>query len=229
MSGKPKHLCKNYRCRSPRNFHPTPAQRALVTRLIGMRMEWLEICKLILHDGHPITKMTLRKHFAHELYVGGAELKSLIVNKFWEKVEAGSDWAIRAGLRNRFRWTFEGATPAPPDVINALEDMGPMQVTFVVPSSKRPEPESRPVVDVSPVRAPDYSLPALEAPRPRRETEYGTYEQPRGAESAFGQPRDPKGWMRCTPLTVVCCNSNKQRHRTSKNPAKWPITIWPSR
>jgi len=91
-----------------------------------------------LHDGHPITKNTLAKHFRHERNVGGAELKSLIVNKFWEKVENGGDWAIRAGLRNRFHWTFEGAAPPSVDIIGAVRDEAGQALAYGLSPSSRP-------------------------------------------------------------------------------------------
>jgi hypothetical protein len=81
---------------------PTEAQRALVAKLIAMRMQWEEIRLLIINPrtGEPITKTTLARHFKRELAVGGAALKELVVNKYFEALRAGESWAIRLGIRH---------------------------------------------------------------------------------------------------------------------------------
>jgi hypothetical protein len=45
-------------------------------------------------------------------------------------------WAIRAGLKNRFGWVFEGQ-PSPP-VFEAVEDQPALNVTFVLPDRLSP-------------------------------------------------------------------------------------------
>jgi hypothetical protein len=46
----------------------------------------------------------------------------------WPKVSLreGRDWAIRAGIRNRFNWTFEGSQPLP--VVNDFASDDTMKI-----------------------------------------------------------------------------------------------------
>jgi hypothetical protein len=158
-------------------------------------MSWDEMRQIVRNPdtGQPIAKATFARVFRRELAEGGARLKQLISSKYYDALREGRDWAIRAGLRNRFGWTFEGPSPPDPDVIGAIEGDQQIQITFVVPSRK----EKPPIIDAErsayPSDAkPDYGRPALEPPRPRQRTDYGIVEQPR---SVFDRG-DPKGWMR---------------------------------
>jgi hypothetical protein len=174
-------------------FKPTQAQRELVTILIGMKMTWDQVRLLVINPrtGEPIAKTALSKHFRRELAEGGAQLKALIASKYHQALQNGDCWAVRMGLRNKFGWLNEGSTPLPADSLE-LEGDPKIQIEFVLPTAKRLE-EPKPPIDVTPPRPPDYSMPAIEAPRPRFRTETGAvYEMPR---SVFEQP-DPKGWMK---------------------------------
>jgi hypothetical protein len=70
-----------------------------------------------------------------------------------------------------------GLYPKEPTVnLNMVGEPQPLQVTFVVPSPKAEPPAP---LDVSPAVQPDYSLPAIEGPRPRARTPFGAmWEQP---------------------------------------------------
>jgi hypothetical protein len=176
-------------------FVPSQAQRNLVSKLIAMRMQWDEIRLMIINPRtqEPISKTCLSKHFKKELAAGSAALRALVTDKYFEALTQGRDWAIRAGLRNRFRWTFEGST-APDLDIGAIGNDPKIAIEFVLPSAKpKSEDQPSPIVDVTPQEPPDYSRHTLEPPRPRQSTPFGVFEQSTG--SAFEQP-DPKGWMK---------------------------------
>jgi hypothetical protein len=51
---------------------------------------------------------------------------------------ANVDWAIRGGLRNRFRWTFEGAAPPSVDIIGAVQDEAGQALAYGLSPSSRP-------------------------------------------------------------------------------------------
>jgi hypothetical protein len=141
----------------------------------------------------PIAKATFARVFRRELAEGGARLKQLISSKYYEALHEGRDWAIRAGLRNRFRWTFEGPSPPDPDVIGAVEGDQQLQITFVVPS-KKPEDAA---IDVTPPAypadaQPDLSKPAIEPPPQRTTTATGVIHEHRDRQPA--QP-DPYGHL----------------------------------
>jgi hypothetical protein len=179
-------------------FVATADQKRMVMALAGLRMSWDEMRQIVRnpHTDQPIAKATFARVFRRELAEGGARLKQLISSKYYDALREGRDWAIRAGLRNRFRWTFEGPSPPDPDVIGAIESDQQLQITFVVPSRKE-EP-----IDVTPTSHPpdapaDLSRPAIEPPRERRETKYGTYEYPRAEQppSIFDRG-SPRGWMK---------------------------------
>jgi hypothetical protein len=120
----------------------------MVLALAGLRMSWDEMRQIVRnpHTDRPIAKATFARVFKRELAEGGARLKQLISSKYYDALREGRDWAIRAGLRNRFRWTFEGPSPPDPDVIGAIEGDQQMQITFVVPSRK----EEPPIIDTEP-------------------------------------------------------------------------------
>jgi hypothetical protein len=98
-----------------------------------------------------------------------AALKELIANKYFQKLEAGADWAIRAGLRQRFGWTFEGSQPPLPEVMGSFADSPEIKIVFH-PGPGRPEFDITPPPKPAPPspyegQAPDLSKPALEPPR----------------------------------------------------------------
>jgi hypothetical protein len=123
---------------------------------------------LVLHDGKPITKACLHKHFKRELADGGAKVKALIGQKFVEAVQRGEQWAIKLGMRNRYGWVgAEGSQPLPIDDFGASVSDDMIRIKFIMP-------DKQPVVDIKPPapqpspyegQAPDLSKPALEPPR----------------------------------------------------------------
>jgi hypothetical protein len=133
------------------------------------------------HTDRPIAKATFARVFKRELAEGGARLKQLISSKYYEALHEGRDWAIRAGLKNRFGWVFEGQQPPP--VLDAVEGTPSINVTFHLPSRKG----ELPPLDVTPQGppAPSYSLKALEPPPHRQQTPFGIIERP-----------DKDGWMK---------------------------------
>ena len=122
------------------------------------------------HTDEPIAKATFARVFRRELAEGGARLKQLISSKYYEALREGRDWAIRAGLRNRFY----------------CDDT--IKITFVTPEQSEPIDITPPKPEPSPYAnaAPDLSKPALEPPRPRFETGTGAIWEP---------PRKPTDWM----------------------------------
>src|SRR5215472_4123742 len=117
-------------------FKPTPAQRELVTILIGMRMTWDQVRLLVINPrtGEPIAKTALSKHFRRELAEGGAQLKALIASKYHTALVEGRDWAVRMGLRNKFGWLNEGSTQLPVENLD-LDDNRNIQIQFVMPTA----------------------------------------------------------------------------------------------
>jgi hypothetical protein len=192
MAGKPRAKCKNPGYTNGgrhRDFKPSQAQKDLVAKLVAMKMQWDEIRLLVINPRtqEPITKMTLRKHFARELAAGSAMLKELVTTKYYEALERGESWAIRTGLKNRMGWAigFEGA--ALPTEHAATEAQN-IQVTFVVPGRK-----PQPLIDASPNanpyqgQQPDLSRPAAAPPPERRSGPTGFIEE---------RPKDGStGWM----------------------------------
>jgi hypothetical protein len=85
-------------------------------------------------------------------------------------------------MRNRFGWVTEGSTPVPVETLGAPSDQF-MQIRFIVPDKREPEP----LLDVTPQTAspyadakPDLSRPAIEPPRPRQTTPFGSiWERPK--------------------------------------------------
>jgi hypothetical protein len=88
-----------------------------------------------------------------------------------------------------------GLFPKEPTInLNMPADPKPLQVTFVLPSKPQDPP---PIIDAGLQPQPDYSLPAIEGPRPRQRTDFGIVEQPRhqdyrpefpGCQSQRGEP-----------------------------------------
>jgi hypothetical protein len=142
-----------------------------------LHVVWDQIRQLIINPRtqEPITNATLNRYFKRELAAGGAMLKRLAASKYFEASRDGEAWAVRMAMRNRFGWVVEGSTPVPAETLGPAPDQN-IQITFVVPS-KQQEP-----VEISPPAAsgtPDYSLPAIEGPRPRARTPFGAvWEQP---------------------------------------------------
>jgi hypothetical protein len=169
--------------------------------LAALHVSWDEIrlCIINPHNGEAIAKSTLARAFRKELAHSAAALKELIASKYFEKLEAGADWAIRAGLRQRFGWTFEGSQPPLPGVIDgSFADTPEIKIVFHA-GPGRPEIDLTPPKPAPPPpnpyqdAAPDLSKPALEPPRPRFETGTGAvYEAPK---SIFDRPGG-KDWMR---------------------------------
>ena len=122
------------------------------------------------HTDQPIAKATFARVFRRELAEGGARLKQLISSKYYEALREGRDWAIRAALRNRYNWCFEGGQPLPPEAIGSFANTPEMKITFVMPS--------KPPVDITPPAPtpqpspyegaqPNPNATALPASRPR--------------------------------------------------------------
>jgi hypothetical protein len=174
-------------------FVPTPEQRTLVKVLSGLMVNWTEICKAIISPdtGKPITRKTLNKYFRVELDTGAAALRALTASKFIECLNEKQPFAVKLAMFNRFGWRDSGMPL--PEVIGT-SDTPSIAVTFHLPDKKsEPVDVTRPA---SPYegQAPDLTRPALEPPRPRRETETGAiYEAPRGP-SVFERPTK-NGWM----------------------------------
>jgi hypothetical protein len=179
-----------------KSFKPTDAQRRAVSMLAALHVAHDEIRLVVInpHSQEPIAKTTLHRAFKKELAHSAAALKELIANKYFEKLEAGVDWAIRAGLRQRFGWTFEGSQPPLPDVISGsfadtpeikiVFHPGPGQPEFDITPPK-PAPQPNPYSNA----APDLSKPAIEPPSHRTvDPGYGL--------GPWRTDPDPKGWMR---------------------------------
>jgi hypothetical protein len=64
-------------------FVPTPEQRNTVRSLVGLGIPQKQICRLVVNrqTQKPLDHKTLRKHFAHEITIGTAELH-LLIGKF---------------------------------------------------------------------------------------------------------------------------------------------------
>jgi hypothetical protein len=164
----------------------------MVMALAGLRMSWDEMRQIVRnpHTDQPIAKATFARVFRRELAEGGARLKQLISSKYYEALREGRDWAIRAGLRNRYNWTFEGSQPPLPEISNFASD-DVIKIQFVMPS-KQPADITPPSPQPSRYegQAPDFSKPALEPPRDRSvDTGYPGI-------GPWRTDRDPNGWMK---------------------------------
>jgi hypothetical protein len=141
----------------------------MVMALAGLRMSRDEMRQIVRnpHTDQPIAKATFARVFRRELAEGGARLKQLISSKYYEALREGRDWAIRAGLRNRYNWTFEGSQPLPPEAIGSFADSPEMKITFVMP--KQPVDITPPTPQPSPYanQAADLSKPAIEPAKSR--------------------------------------------------------------
>jgi hypothetical protein len=140
----------------------------MVMALAGLRTSWDEMRQIVRnpHTGQPIAKATFARVFRRELAEGGARLKQLISSKYYEALREGRDWAIRADLRNRFGWVFEGAVPPPDSSGSFTNGDDTIKITFVTPDQREP-------IDITPPSPPspyqqaepDYSKPAIEPPK----------------------------------------------------------------
>jgi hypothetical protein len=172
----------------------------MVMALAGLRMSWDEMRQIVRnpHTDEPIAKATFARVFRRELAEGGARLKQLISSKYYEVLREGRDWAIRAGLRNRYNWTFEGSQPPLPTDGDSFASDSNIKISFVYPTAK-PEPlditPPKPAPQPNPYAGqPASDAPQIEPPRPRFRTDCGAvYEAPRG--SLFDKPGG-KDWMR---------------------------------
>jgi hypothetical protein len=175
-----------------RNFKPTPEQRALVATLAGLKCTWEELRLLVLHDGKPITKACLHKHFRCELADGSAKVKALIGQKYVEAVQRGEQWAIKLGMRNRYGWSFEGGQPLPVEDFGASVSDDTIKITFVTPEKREPidlNPHPDPQPNPYQNAAPDPTRPQIEPPR-------STSIDPGYGLGPWRTDRDPKGWMK---------------------------------
>jgi hypothetical protein len=175
-------------------FKPTDAQRRAVSMLAALHVSWDEIRLVVInpHNGEAIAKSTLARAFRKELSRSSAALKELVASKYFEALERGEQWAVRAGLRQRFNWVFEGSQPLPPEPISNFASDDMIKIQFVYPTAK-PEP-----VDITPPAppanpysnaAPDLSKPALEPPR-------SSSVDPGYGLGPWRTDRDPRGWMK---------------------------------
>jgi hypothetical protein len=166
----------------------------MVMALAGLRMSWDEMRQIVRnpHTDEPIAKATFARVFRRELAEGGARLKQLISSKYYEAPRKGRDWAIRAGLRNRFNWTFEGSQPPLPEISNFASDSN-IKIHFVYPTAKPPEViDARPAPQPNPyaTAAPDLTKPALSPPRDT------TVDTGYPGLGPWRTDPDPEGWMR---------------------------------
>jgi hypothetical protein len=184
-------------------FEATFEQRAMVAAMSAFMVDQDTICKLLInpYSGKRISKMTLHREFKSELETGAARLKELISRKYLEAVERGESWAIKLGLRNKYRWAISDG-PLPPEL--PADDAGiGLNISFVMPSGGKDagaETLGSPPIDVRPAAAtgqpaypsdaqPDYSRPALEPPRGRSvDPGYGL--------GPWRTDRDPNSWMK---------------------------------
>jgi hypothetical protein len=117
------------------------------------------------------------------------ELRRLDVlqSEIWENATNGDLSAIAAYLKIAdMRARLCGLYPRdghPSLLLNVGSDtpgMPGINVSFVLPS---PKPEPPAPIDVTPAAKPDYSLPAIEGPRPRARTPFGAmWEQPKSTD-----------------------------------------------
>src|SRR6516165_11677691 len=117
-------------------FVATADQKRMVMALAGLRMSWDEMRQIVRNPqtDRPIAKATFARVFRRELAEGGARLKQLISSKYYEALREGRDWAIRAGMRNRFNWTFEGSQPPLEAIGSFTSGEDRIAIKFVMPS-----------------------------------------------------------------------------------------------
>jgi hypothetical protein len=120
-----------------------------------------------------------------------------VASKFRRAVEQEKPWAILAALRNLagYKWDQYGKTAVPAFANNDDDGDPVIKIKFEMP-------DPQPAIDVTPPQPtayppdskPNYSVPAIEGPRPRVQTDSGAiYEQPRG--SIFDRPGGTD-WMK---------------------------------
>jgi hypothetical protein len=169
-------------------FEPSEDQKFMVAAMAGMRMSIDEMRLGIRNSytGAALSKPTFMKAFKHEISEGPARLKGLASSRFYRCLDDAQPWAIRAALRNRFGWTFEGSI-APPMMDESFASTPEMRITFVSPTRREPIDITPPAPDpaASPYegRPADPALPQIEPPRPRERTDFGIVEQPREPRS----------------------------------------------
>jgi hypothetical protein len=211
MNDKPK--AKRYRSTAERKarrggkpgspkFVPDDNQRHVVLSCAGMKMSRTEIAQLIRnpHTGEALSLKVFDKVFKDEMQQGGANLKGTIATQYAKALEAGKEFAVRLGLRNKFGWVNEGSQPPPALLIENNTGTEEIQIRFFPGPGNKPEP-----VDITPPapdpyanQQPDPSLPQIEPPRERTRTPFGAiHEEPRQTshtewpsyESQTGEPR----------------------------------------
>jgi hypothetical protein len=165
-------------------FEPSIEQRFMVTAMASMRMTWDEMRIGIRNPATnaAISKTCFAKVFQQELAEGPSHLKRIVTSKYYSALGKGEPWAIKLGLRNRFRWALESG--GEPDNAVGDGDVPSLNVTFVLPDRRKPEP---PPLDVTPQSAPDYSRKALPAPPERVRGPLGWLEE---------RPPGKDGWMK---------------------------------
>ena len=149
-------------------FKPTREQREFVNRMAGTRMTVTDICLVL-----GVSRRTAYKYFSDELKAGSARLHALVTNKFVEAIKNGSPWAIQCALRNLERFRYDRYDKGAVPYIANNDPIDEIKITFVTPT---PKPEDA-VLDLTPApyqnAQPDYSKPAIEAPRERTRAEFG--------------------------------------------------------
>jgi hypothetical protein len=158
-----------------------------------------------------IGKNAFLKAFRAELAEGYSRVKGLIAGKFIEHLREGREYAVRAGLRNRFGFIFEGQQVPPQLLIDGNSGTEEVRITFVSPTRKEPIDITSPAPSPYAGQPADPTLPQIEPPRPRTATATGAIvEEPRqqtrrpgwpSYESQVGEQRPsifdaPKSWMK---------------------------------
>jgi hypothetical protein len=153
-------------------FSPTPAERTLVAILSSGFLDQPDVCRVLgaQRGTKPIGVSTLRKHFAHEISGGRAHIKATAVRGFYEALKARESWAISMAMRNLYGWDKPGSTGLNFSLTGKDGKPETMRIEFV---STRPRPDIEaelrepPPRDVTPYQdaRPDYSRPAIEAPK----------------------------------------------------------------
>jgi hypothetical protein len=155
-------------------FRPSAAQRDAVRIMSGVKMSVDEMRKVLLNPrtGLPLTKTAMYRHFRREMDEGPPSLKFLVAEKYMKHLREGREYAVRLGMKNKHGWSTEGAALPPAFVLDIGQNQEPLKVTFITPS--KPESESpAPVIDAVPTGPADYSLPAIEGPRPHQAFKIG--------------------------------------------------------
>jgi hypothetical protein len=153
-------------------FCPTNAERAFVAVLASGFLDQSDICKVLgaQRGTRPIGISTLRKHFAREISGGRAHVKATAVRGFYEALKAREAWALSMAMRNLYGWDKPGSTGLNFSLPGKDRKPETMRIEFVSPR-RRPDLEAElsepPARDVTPYQdaRPDYSRPAIEAPK----------------------------------------------------------------